>query len=213
MDRGRTVIFSGGELGEWALSELQPGDKLIGADRGALFLIRHGIRPDLAIGDFDSVTKEELEEIERQSEEFVSCDPVLKDYTDTEMALERALADNPSDIVFLGALGTRWDHSLANVHLLVKSLRRGVPARIVDPHNDMTVIDRPLRVEKSRYSHISLLSMTPQVTGITLEGFRYPLHDATLTMEESLGISNVLEGSEGLIRLRTGLLMVILSTD
>lgn len=211
----RAVIVSGGELGPWALDELGPDDRLIGADRGAWFLVANGRRPDLAIGDFDSVDPGELRRIEQASREFVSCDPVDKDYTDTELAVERALEASPSAITLLGALGTRFDHSLANVHLLVKCARRGVPGRIVDAHNELTlaVPGELHRVSRSRFAQVSLLPLSPEVTGITLSGFRYPLTEATLTLGQSLGISNVLDGSEGTVSIRSGQLLVIQSID
>ncbi|WP_058301396.1 thiamine diphosphokinase [Gorillibacterium timonense] len=211
----RAVIFSGGELGAWALAEIQPGDRLIGADHGAWFLVENGQTPDLSIGDFDSVSGTELRLIEEASRSMEACDPIDKDYTDTEMAVERALADSPSSITLLGVLGTRFDHSLANVHLLVKCAERGVSCRIVDAHNEVTLVQpgRPLTVTKNRFANVSLLPLTPQVTGITLSGFLYPLEEATLTMGQSLGISNVLNGDEGTVRTAAGLLLIIQSVD
>jgi thiamine pyrophosphokinase len=52
-----------------------------------------------------------------------------------------------------------------------------------------------------------------EVTGITLRGFQYPLTDATLTIGQSLGISNVLLEPEGTITIKEGLLLVIQSSD
>ncbi|MBC8080693.1 MAG: thiamine diphosphokinase [Gorillibacterium sp.] len=212
---GRIIIFSGGSLEEWALREVREGDFLIGADRGALFLIRNGLTPDLSIGDYDSVTPAEKREIHQASREFEDCDPVLKDYTDTEMAIERALAQNPNEILLVGVLGTRFDHSLANVQLLVKCHSRGVPCRITDNHNEILIAGPGVfsLSWKSRFSHVSLLPLTQKVTGITLTGFRYPLQDATLTMGQSLGISNVLEEPSGSIETAEGLLLVIQSVD
>ncbi|MCL6458817.1 MAG: thiamine diphosphokinase [Gorillibacterium sp.] len=212
---GRIIIFSGGALEDWALQEVRKGDWLIGADRGALFLVRSGLTPDLSIGDFDSVTPAEKREIQHASHQFEDCDPVLKDYTDTEMAIERALTQKPLEILLLGVLGTRFDHSLANIQLLVRCHDQGVPCRIVDQHNELIVAGPgTLALNwKSRFSHVSLLPITPQVTGITLTGFRYPLHEATLTMGQSLGVSNVLEEPCGSIETAEGLLLVIQSVD
>lgn len=211
--RQRIVIATGGAIGDWALDELRPDDVLVGADRGALFLVRHGLRPVLALGDFDSVTAEELEEIRRGSDAVQECDPVDKDWTDTELAFNWALERQPAEIVLLGALGTRFDHSLANVHLLVRGLEQGVPCRIADKHNEVRLIAEAATLRRSRYANVSLLPLSPAVTGITLEGFQYPLQDATLRIGQSLGISNTLLGDEGTVRLRDGWLLVIRSTD
>lgn len=209
----RIVIVTGGTLGDWALAHIRPGDVLIGADRGALFLVRHGLRPAVALGDFDSVTAAEREEIRRGSDAFVDCDPVRKDWTDTEMAFDTALERQPDEIVLLGALGSRFDHTLANVHLLRKGLEKGIDCTIVDACNEVRLIDRAAELVRGGYTHVSLLPLTMQVTGITLHGFRYPLTDAVLTIGQSLGISNVIERERAGITIRDGLLLVIQSKE
>ena len=215
MNGARVIIFAGGRLGDWALSLIRPHDLLIGADRGALFLVRHGVTPDIAIGDFDSVTPDELELIRSASRTFRDCDPVDKDYTDTELAFREALARQPDEIVIAGGLGTRFDHSIANIHLLVAALERGVDAVIEDEFNAVRLAQprRPLTLTKGRFSQISLLPLTMTVKGITLSGFRYPLRDAELRIGQSLGISNQLAEPSGVIVFREGLLLVIESRD
>lgn len=211
----RVVIVTGGTLGEWALSLLRPDDLLVGADRGALFLVRHGWKPAVALGDFDSVSGAEREEVRRSSELFIDCDPVMKDWTDTEMAFHWALVRRPQEIVLLGALGTRFDHSLANVHLLSKGEEQGIDCSIVDAHNAITLLgpNRTVTVQKGSFTHVSLLPLTMQVTGITLEGFQYPLTDATITIGQSLGISNVIKEEAGRISIRDGQLLIMQSKD
>ena len=213
MNLQRIVIFSGGRLGQWALDSLKPDDYLIGADGGALFLVDHGLRPDVALGDFDSVTPDQLRNIRLNSGETLDCDPIEKDYTDTELAFRLALSKGPAHIVLLGALGTRFDHSLANVHLLKAAAEQGVDAVIADEHNVIRLVSKELLLRGSGKPYVSLLPLSPSVRGITLEGFRYPLHEATLEIGQSLGISNVLEEERGAVRIRDGLLLVIESRD
>jgi thiamine pyrophosphokinase len=210
----RAVVMSGGRLGAWALQEILPDDILIGADRGALFLIQHGLRPDLAIGDFDSVTVEELALIRQNALEFHSCDAINKDESDTEIAFEYALRLKPAEIVLIGALGTRFDHSLANIHLLHKAHSLGIMCRIVDEFNIICLTDSTIEVVRARgFSHVSLLPLTLEVSGVTIEGFQYPLNEATLTMGQSLAISNVLDAKAGYVHIRAGVLLVIQSKD
>ncbi|MDF2959010.1 MAG: thiamine pyrophosphokinae [Paenibacillus sp.] len=211
----RIVIFSGGSLGPWAVRLIRHDDLLIGADAGALFLIRQGLSPYLAAGDFDSVSEAEALEIESASRHYIECDPVMKDLTDTEMAFNWALDRQPAEIILCGVLGTRWDHSLANIHLLRKGLDAEIRCVIIDAHNEITVMDnrKPLKLHRGRHSHVSLLPLSLDVTGITLEGFQYPLFNASLTIGQSLGISNVLLQPEGLITISGGLLLVIQSSD
>lgn len=211
--RKRVVIFSGGALGDWALAEVRDGDTLVGADRGALFLLRHGLKPHMALGDFDSVTAEERGEIREASGAWLDCDPVMKDFTDTEMAMQWALAQQPEEIVLLGALGTRFDHSLANVQLLWTAHQAGVRCAVVDENNEVTLVERYGKLRQNRFPQVSLLPLSMKVTGITLEGFLYPLRDATLVVGESRGVSNKLVAEEGHIYVGQGQLLVIRSRD
>ncbi|BBI33678.1 thiamine diphosphokinase [Cohnella abietis] len=210
----RAIIFSGGTLGEWALDQLSPDDYLIGADRGAEFIIENGYVPQLALGDFDSVTPDQMQRISNVAEELLSCDPIHKDWTDTELALREAVKRGFKDIILVGALGTRFDHSLGNVHLLRHALEHKANLTIIDANNEISLCTEYHRLEANpRYPYTSLLPLSPEVTGITLEGFRYPLHNATLKLGWSLGISNVLEEPTGTITISTGLLLVIRSSD
>lgn len=205
------VIVTGGHLGPWVLSYITSPCYIIGADRGALFLVQHGLRPNLAIGDFDSVSPHELEQIRAGSEQLVSCDAFDKNYTDTELAFTKALEQHPERIVIAGALGSRFDHSLANVQLLARAEQNGVAALIADEHNEIRLVTGRLMIERGRFATVSLLPLTAEVTGIDLQGFVYPLQDATLSIGQTLGISNVLEQASGTIRIATGSLLVIQS--
>ncbi|MGG1658909.1 thiamine diphosphokinase [Brevibacillus sp. NRS-1366] len=209
----RILLFAGGTLGNWALRDIRRDDWLVGVDRGALFLVRNSLTPRLSIGDFDSVSAEEMEEIEQHSSHVSSCDPVMKDLTDTEMALIWALDQQPAEILLIGVLGSRFDHTLANVHLLQKALHAKIPCRIVDETNEITLIDRQCTVNRDHFAHVSLLPLTPEVTGITLTGFLYPLANATLRIGDTLGISNVLSEETGTIHIETGKLLVMKSKD
>ncbi|WP_028610680.1 thiamine diphosphokinase [Paenibacillus harenae] len=209
----RIVICTGGQLGPWALEYIQSGDMLIGADSGAHFLVAQGLRPDISIGDFDSVTEEELASIRSSSGQTIACDPVDKDYTDTEMAFRLALDLKPQELVLLGALGTRFDHSLANVHLLALAAEQNVRAAIIDEHNIIMLTQNEMKIQKQGFPNVSLLPLSMRVKGITLTGFQYPLTDATLSIGQSLGISNVLLTSSGTIRISEGRLLIIQSRD
>src|SRR5690554_1848187 len=100
----RILIVSGGRLEPWVLNEIQEGDFLIGADGGALFLLKGGHKPDLSLGDFDSITPRQFSEIRKHSKQFISFDPFDKNYTDTELAFNKAMEKRPREIIIFGAL-------------------------------------------------------------------------------------------------------------
>lgn len=210
----RALIFTGGNLGQWAFTYLKSDDYLIGADRGAAFLIHNGYTPHLALGDFDSVLPDQMKSIADTAIELLSCDAVDKDWTDTELALREAMARGYREVLILGALGTRFDHSLGNVHLLRQAEEQGCKLKLIDEKNIITLCVDSLQLEAhSDFPYTSLLPLTPEVTGVTLEGFRYPLHMATLKLGYSIGISNVIEAQSALITISNGMLLVIQSRD
>lgn len=209
----RVLIFAGGRLDPGFLREIRPDDFLIGADRGALFLVEHGIKPHMAVGDFDSVSQEELALIRNNCKELLTCDPVDKDLTDTELAFDLAVRRNPAEIVLIGVIGTRLDHTLANLHMLLPATEQGIACAIWDEHNYVTLCGSVCRVEERGYTYVSLLPLSPVVTGITLDGFLYPLHNATLRIGQSLAVSNQLAASTGTVHVDEGWLLIIQSRD
>jgi thiamine pyrophosphokinase len=213
MTKKRAIVFSGGRLSEEDLQQIQPDDFIIGADKGALFLIEHGITPHVSVGDFDSVTLEQKEQVEAASKRMLSCDPVLKDLTDTELALEIAMDEQAEHVLMLGVTGTRMDHTLANVQILVRAMQHHISCAIMDAHNYIVLTGSTLEIEPMDYTYTSLLPLTAEVTGIHLDGFMYPLHNATLKMGQSRGVSNQLTATKGTISIESGLLLVIQSKD
>ncbi len=211
----RALIFSGGLLHPDFLKEIREDDLVIGADRGALFLIQHGVQPHLAIGDFDSLNdqKTELEQIRQHAGELVIYDPVDKDLTDTEAAFEAAMERHVNEIIIFGALGTRFDHSIANVQLLIRALHHQVHCAIQDMHNYISLTSTTSIIQNQGYPYVSLLPITSEVTGIHLTGFQYPLENATLRMGHSLGISNHLAAEQGTVSIEGGLLLIVQSRD
>ncbi|KZS48311.1 thiamine pyrophosphokinase [Paenibacillus glucanolyticus] len=213
MKHTRVLIFTGGELSPRFLEEIQNGDFIIGADRGALYLIEHGIRPNLSVGDFDSIPPEQMERVRSMSEKVVDCDPIDKNLTDTELAFDLALDKSPESILILGATGSRLDHTLANIHMLIRGLQHHISCSILDENNFITLTGTSCIVENKGFTYVSLLPLTTEVTGIHLEGFEYPLHNATLRLGQSLGVSNKLAEDKGTVRIEGGLLLIIQSKD
>jgi len=211
------TICSGGQLGQWALPYMKQGDYIIGVDHGAAFLVEHGISPHLSIGDFDSVTPQQYEAIQQNSGSFMGFDAIDKNYTDTHLAVMHALKLKPQLVLLIGALGTRFDHSLSNVHILEAALKEQVPMRLIDEHNCIQMMDNtaPLTIERAHYRYVSLLPHTREVKEIKLRGFKYPLRDEPLSLTRglSLGISNELIEELGTISIASGQLLVIQAND
>lgn len=127
------VICAGGMLDASLLSVCNEADVVIGADRGALALANHGICPDVAIGDFDSVTEDERNQIRSCSKHYQDFDAIDKDYTDTELAFHTAIAWEPAQITLLGATGTRLIIHLAISICCGSDLTKASNAKLLTP--------------------------------------------------------------------------------
>ena len=178
------------------------------ADGGARYAHALGIIPDLIIGDMDSLEEELLRHFEEKGV-AVAPYPVRKDETDTQLALERALAMDPEEILIFGAMGRRLDHTMANLGLLMMGPEKGVPIKLVDEDCEIFVTAGVATVSGQKGQTVSIFAWGGEARGITLEGFEYPLEGATMNLARPCGISNRLTEEEGLIRVDMGCLLVI----
>ncbi len=213
-----TLIVSGGNIdddfGEMICAKAAY-HQIIGVDRGLEFLYRNHTSPTDIVGDFDSLDAEVLAWYRNHTAVRIRQFEPEKDLTDTEIAVRMALEYGTDEITILGATGSRLDHVLGNIQLLRLGLRAGVRCVIMDPYNHVELLDQTTRIQASdcHGPYISLLPATGQVTGITLEGFKYPLHDYTMTSDNSIGISNELIAETGIITIEKGILIKVEATD
>ena len=185
---------------------------VIACDGGLDHCAANGIRPDKILGDFDSVSEKSLEYFKDIPKTVY---PAKKDMTDIELGMELAFELGAEDITTTGALsGTRLDHTLCNIQLLLKCLERGINARLINRTNRIELIDknRSLCLENEG-KYVSLLPITQSVEGITLTGFEYPLENFTLNKGTSLCVSNKIDKKIAKITIKKGILSVIVSED
>ncbi|MGN0344565.1 MAG: thiamine diphosphokinase [Lachnospiraceae bacterium] len=212
------LIVSGGSIEDAFVLDLLKKNEyksVIACDSGMEFFWRNGICPDLILGDFDSADSRVVEAFKARTDVRLEQFPAQKDWTDTELAVRRALELEPDEIDLVGATGSRLDHVLGNLQLLALGLEFGVPIFLLDAHNRVRLIDRPLIMVRSEQygKFVSLIPHGGAVFGLTLKGMKYPLDGATLTPDVSLGISNEIVDEEAQIIFTTGRLFVFETKD
>jgi thiamine pyrophosphokinase len=181
---------------------------IICCDGGARHVQYSGIKPDVIIGDMDSIDPALLASYAAQGIKIIKYS-ANKDFTDTELAFDYALSMKPETIFIWSALGGRIDHTLANVFLLCKGQEKGIRTYLIDEYGEAFVPNKETSFINEIGKTVSLVALSPEVTGITLTGFLYPLKEGTLKMDESRGISNIITDARASISVRQGRLLVI----
>ena len=198
---GRCVILCAGGCS----GLLQPVDKedyLLAADGGLVHMERLGLKPNGILGDFDS-----LGYVPDDSTVF----PVEKDDTDAMLAVRKGLELGYREFWLYGSLdGPRLDHTIANFQTLQFLADRGANGYLIGNHYIATVVkDSEIRFSSQAKGILSVFCMGADAHGVTLEGLQYTLRDATLTAGFPLGVSNHFTGSQAVIRVAQGSLLVL----
>jgi thiamine pyrophosphokinase len=216
----RAVIIANGEpptqrdIDTW----FRKGDTLICADGGARVALQFGLKPNVIVGDFDSLSENEISELETRGANLLRH-PRNKNETDLELALAltQTLFDVTNDemeIVILGALGGRIDHEIANILLLAMPKMKGCNVVIAHEKSQIRLIDARnkeamLTLRGRQGDTVSLIPFGGDAHGIRTQGLEYPLNDESLFFGPARGVSNVLRGVEARVSLRSGMLLCI----
>jgi thiamine pyrophosphokinase len=208
----RAVIFANGIIKHLpeAGAVVMPDDLLIAADGGASHLKAMGILPGVLIGDLDSIHSDDLNELRTAGAEIIQH-PSGKDQTDLELALELAVDRGAEEIVVFGALGARWDMSIANILLLTLPEFSGVKLKFIEGNQEITLLrgGEEFTLNGKKGDTLSLTALDKEVKGITLSGLEYPLKDGILRLGSTRGISNVLVENTATVYLKKGLLLCV----
>ncbi len=208
------LIISSGDFNNYELLAHMVKDKdyILCADGGLRHIMSINKCPDAIIGDFDS--------IDSKAESYIRVNnipmykfPIEKDETDTELAIMQLIKIGCDDITLVGGTGTRMDHSLANIYLLKRLNDEGIKAKIVDDHNTIYFCNDSLELLRNDNKYVSVIPITLNGVIVTLNGFYYPLLDATIKFGSTLGVSNKIIEKTGIIRITSGEALIIESKD
>ena len=167
-------------------------------DRGLESFFAAGLVPEQLIGDGDSASPEAWKKalsICIPVERF----PAEKDYTDTDLALKKIKADNPSAFIILtGGFGGRFDHAFTTMYSLLSS---GLSGCLADEKECLILLNGSSSVEAhciKRPKAVSLLPLSPMVRGVSFSGVRWPLDNTSISQNRTLTVSNRLaDDSDG----------------
>ena len=192
--------------------EAEKVDFVICADRGASHAKLCDIKPDLIVGDLDSVSHDAIDYYKKEGVPIETY-PTDKDMTDSEIAIWKAVKMGYDDLIIMGATKNRLDHCMGNILVLKKLLDNNIKAVIKDENNEVRLINDSVELRKEKGYKVSLLPLTNEVCGITTSGLKYSLDNGKLVMGESLGVSNEFVDDVARVTIKEGLLLVLKSKD
>jgi thiamine pyrophosphokinase len=206
----RAFIFANGILAhsDWLKTTLSAEDVLIAADGGLNHLQALGLVPQLLIGDFDSVTAEQVEWASAHGSQIERY-PVAKNETDLELALKAAQKLGCKEIIIVAGLGGRLDQTLGNLSLLRLAELQASNVRFEDGNEEVFLIRGKAEITGQAGDVVSLLPLWGVVTGVVTENLAYPLRGETLYPEETRGISNVMNTTTASVSINNGELLCI----
>jgi len=210
MPKSKAWIFVNGALGSTArLSSLvHSRDWLVAADGGYRLMKMLKRAPDLVLGDLDSLTEEDLEEIE-EAKIPLQRFPIAKDETDLELAINASLARGSRSIRIVGANGGRLDQELGILFQLLRPDLAAIDTRLEDGTTEAWLIRSEGIIRGDPGDTVSLIPIESASHGVITDGLRYPLRVETLWPYKTRGISNVMESKEARISIREGILLCI----
>lgn len=206
----KAYIYVGGAIDPARITEHpKGGDLLIAADSGWHNAVTLGERPSLLLGDFDSYGEGELPD----GVEIIRV-PAEKDLTDTQLAVDLALQRGAREIVIIGGLSGRLDHTLSNLAILEHLYGIGVHAVINDGFNRARFLrSSSMLLARGAYSYLSLIAADTEVKGVEIDGVKYPLKKAKLQRSYQYAVSNELTGNCAFIAVKKGGIYIIESAD
>lgn len=204
----KAFIYTGGAIDPSGITEHPKGDDLcIAADSGYRNALALGVTPALLLGDFDSIDSIP-KEIERMQV------PAEKDFTDTQLAVDTAIKKGADEIIMIGGLSGRLDHTLSNLSILEDLNKKQIHATITDGRNRVRYLNSTSTlIARSGFRYLSLLTLSEKAKGVSVEGCKYPLRNATLCRDFQYAVSNEITGNCALVSVRKGGVYIIESKD
>ncbi|WP_086315087.1 thiamine pyrophosphokinase [Enterococcus sp. 7F3_DIV0205] len=209
------LLVAGGSPDKWPQFDMEEFDYLVGIDRGSLYIVEQGWSLDLAVGDFDSLTEDEQQLIQRLTKELVQAQ-AEKDDTDTQLALAHTLKKFPeAEITIIGATGGRLDHFLANLWLPLESRFQSFAHQIKlkDYQNSVSYyLPGEYSVTKEvGMTYLAYCCLIP-VKNLTLTESKYTLDHVDVSLPISYA-SNEFVGESAGFSFDAGMIAVIQSRD
>jgi len=194
------IVGSGDFTGRGLIKK--ENDFVIAADGGYRYLDRIGVKPDLLVGDFDSL---DIVPGNVQIYRF----PAEKDDTDMGLAIQKGMELGYSDFSLYAGSGSRNDHFFANIQLLNRFCEKGCTIKMVCPEcNIYALKNGEIVLSKDRGTVFSVFSLSDKCLGVTIKNAKYEIENESLSSRFPLGVSNEFLDESAKISVKEGVLLI-----
>lgn len=219
----RAIALLGGPKEEWPhnlATEIKKARKkgalIMASDRGSLLLLELGIVPDVALGDYDSLTFNERKIVESKVKDMRYSNPI-KDFTDSEMLFYAAFVDYQVDsLTVYGATGGRLDHFFVNIYVFLKSPFDSFKEKIkfIDKQNIIRIFGKGYHIlpYEADYKYLGIGTLTG-AKNFSIKNAKYNLQPTDLLLPTIYSSNEYLNRQPIEISCESGTLIVINSRD
>lgn len=219
----KAIALLGGPQEEWPQTLAanikkahKKGALIMASDRGSLFLLELGIIPDVALGDYDSLSDSERQRVEKEVKDMRYSNPI-KDFTDSEMLFYAAFIDYKVDtLTVYGATGGRLDHFLVNMYAVLKAPFNRFKERIefIDNQNIVRFFGsgKHLIPYNAEYKYLGIGTLTA-AKDFSIKNARYDLAPVNLSVPTMYSSNEYFNKQDIEVACSVGTLIVINSRD
>ena len=196
----KCYIIAGGEF-DGFYEQIKEDDLVIAADKCYEYSKNEGLKADFIVGDFDSTSLPE-------SENVIKLSPI-KDDTDTKSAMKIAQDKGYKEIIIYGGLGGRESHTISNIRNALEFKKMGIDVRLKAKNKELIIIEDELFQKFEDDYYVSIFALSEVSKGLTIKGLYYELDNYDMELSDSLGVSNETCGRDFSIKIKDGYLLII----
>jgi thiamine pyrophosphokinase len=184
-------------------------DLILASDGGYKTAKEMRLNIDVLLGDFDSITDEDLKEAQTRGIKTISF-PTDKDKTDGELAVDYAISQGSKEIIILGSFKEELDHALGNLFLLFNLDRLGIKSKLLTQKYEIELIKSDKEYIRKKGHELSLIPVSEIVEGLNIEGSQYNLKEVKVKMGQTLTLRNLIVDDKARVYFKKGKVLSIL---
>lgn len=185
------------------IPDVRDYEKIYCTDGAYAFLLSKKIRPDYVIGDFDSVSIDDISS-------FVEIVEILdQDSTDFDKSLQFIIDKGHKAVDVFGSTGMEHDHFLGNLSTAL-AFKNQIEITFIDDYSIFFFIDKNMSLENVKNRVISLIPFH-QAKNVQTKGLVYPLNGMDLELGKRIGTRNIANEDRVEISYESGELLVFIS--